>query len=136
MAKQANRNGAALGFEAKLWAAADKLRGNMEPSDYKHVALGLIFLKYISDAFEAKRAALTGEELADPEDPEEHLAENVFWVPRAPDGRICRPRSGSRQSARKSTMPCWRSRPGIPRSWGFCPRTTPARRSTRSCSVN
>ena len=83
MAKQANRNGAALGFEAKLWAAADKLRGNMEPSDYKHVALGLIFLKYISDAFEAKRAALTGEELADPEDPEEHLAENVFWVPRA-----------------------------------------------------
>ena len=41
--------GATLGFEAKLWAAADKLRGNMEPSDYKHVALGLIFLKYISD---------------------------------------------------------------------------------------
>lgn len=75
-------NGANLGFESKLWAAADKLRGNMEPSDYKHVALGLIFLKYISDAFEAKRAALLEEELADPEDPEEYLAENVFWVPR------------------------------------------------------
>ena len=55
MAKQANNNGANLGFEAQLWAAADKLRGNMEPSDYKHVVLGLIFLKYISDAFEAKR---------------------------------------------------------------------------------
>ena len=55
MAKQANNGGANLGFEAQLWAAADKLRGNMEPSDYKHVALGLIFLKYISDAFEAKR---------------------------------------------------------------------------------
>ena len=71
-----NKNGigANLGFEAKLWATADKLRGNMEPSDYKHVALGLIFLKYISDAFEAKRAALLEEELADPEDPEEYLA--------------------------------------------------------------
>ncbi|MCI0740822.1 MAG: type I restriction-modification system subunit M [Gemmataceae bacterium] len=75
-------NGANLGFEAKLWAAADKLRGNMEPSDYKHVALGLIFLKYISDAFEAKHEALLKEELADPEDPEEYLAENVFWVPK------------------------------------------------------
>ena len=64
-----------------MWAAADKLRGNMEPSDYKHVALGFIFLKYISDAFEAKREALLQEELADPEDPEEYLAENVFWVP-------------------------------------------------------
>ena len=80
MAKQANNNGANLGFEAQLWAAADKLRGNMEPSDYKHVALGLIFLKYISDAFEAKRAELLKEELADAEDPEEYLAENVFWV--------------------------------------------------------
>ena len=84
MTKRANSNGGAnLGFEAQLWVAADKLRGNMEPSDYKHVALGLIFLKYISDAFEAKRADLLTEELADPEDPEEYLAENVFWVPRA-----------------------------------------------------
>ena len=83
MAKLANNSGANLGFEAQLWAAADKLRGNMEPSDYKHVALGLIFLKYISDAFEAKRAELLTEELADAEDPEEYLAENVFWVPKA-----------------------------------------------------
>ena len=75
-------NGANLGFEAQLWATADKLRGNMEPSDYKHVALGLIFLKYISDAFEAKRAELLKEELADAEDPEEYIAENVFWVPK------------------------------------------------------
>ena len=82
MAIKATSNDANLGFEAQLWAAADKLRGNMEPSDYKHVALGLIFLKYISDAFEAKRAELLNEELADAEDPEEYLAENVFWVPR------------------------------------------------------
>ena len=83
MAKQTTNSGANLGFESQLWAAADKLRGNMEPSDYKHVALGLIFLKYISDAFEAKRAELLKEELADAEDPEEYLAENVFWVPKA-----------------------------------------------------
>ena len=82
LAKQ-NNAGTTLGFEAQLWAAAEKLRGNMEPFDYKHVALGLIFLKYISDAFEAKRAALLTEELAAPEDPEECLAENVFWVPKA-----------------------------------------------------
>ena len=82
MVKQANSIGANLGFEVQLWAAADKLRGNMEPSDYKHVALGLIFLKHISDGFEAKRTALLKEDLADAEDPEEYLAENVFWVPK------------------------------------------------------
>ena len=82
MTKQAKNNGANLGFEAQLFSAADKLCRNMEPSDYKHVALGLIFLKYISDAFEAKRAELLNEELADTEDPEEYLAENVFWVPK------------------------------------------------------
>ena len=83
MAKRANDNGAQLGFEAQLWAAADKLRGNMEPSDYKHVALGLIFLKHISDAFEARRAELLKDEQANPEDPDEYLSKNVFWVPQA-----------------------------------------------------
>ena len=57
-----NGNGANIGFEAELFQAADKLRGNLEPSEYKHVALGLIFLKYISDAFEAKRAELEKED--------------------------------------------------------------------------
>jgi len=80
--KKRDNNGANLGFEAKLFLAADKLRGNLEPGEYKHIVLGLIFLKYISDAFEAKRAALLQDEYADPEDPEEYLAENVFWVPK------------------------------------------------------
>lgn len=75
-------NGANLGFEADMFKAADKLRGNMEPSDYKHVALGLIFLKYISDAFETKRKALLGEDPHAAEDKDEYLAENVFWVPK------------------------------------------------------
>ncbi|MBL0946840.1 class I SAM-dependent DNA methyltransferase [Brevundimonas sp.] len=73
--------GGDLGFEAELFKAADKLRGNLEPSEYKHVALGLIFLKYISEAFEAQYEKLKGEEYADPEDPEEYLAAHVFWVP-------------------------------------------------------
>src|SRR5574341_1591254 len=83
MAKNSS-NGANLGFEEKLWAAADKLRNNMDAAEYKHVVLGLIFLKYISDAFEEKHAALLAEKSAgaDPEDPDEYRAENIFWVPR------------------------------------------------------
>src|SRR5512134_3559765 len=79
-----NGNGANLGFEAKLWLAADKLRGNMEPSEYKHVVLGLIFLKYISDAFEAKHTELEAQrdQGADPEDPDEYRAVSIFWVPK------------------------------------------------------
>src|SRR5580692_5856023 len=73
-------NGATLGFEAKLWQAADALRNNMDAAEYKHVVLGPIFLKYISDAFEAKHAELDAQrsEGADPEDPDEYRAENIF----------------------------------------------------------
>jgi type I restriction enzyme M protein len=72
-----------LGFEAKLWAAADALRNNMDAAEYKHVVLGLIFLKYISDAFEAKHDELVAQKAqgADPEDPDEYRATNIFWVP-------------------------------------------------------
>ena len=75
-------NNGDLNFTAELFKAADKLRGNLEPSEYKHVALGLIFLKYISDAFEGLHARLEADDYADAEDPEEYLAENVFWVPK------------------------------------------------------
>jgi type I restriction enzyme M protein len=75
-----------LGFEAKLWLAADKLRNNMDAAEYKHVVLGLIFLKYISDSFEEHHARLVvgeGEYAgANPEDKDEYLAANVFWVPK------------------------------------------------------
>jgi type I restriction enzyme M protein len=75
-----------LGFEAKLWLAADKLRNNMDAAEYKHVVLGLIFLKYISDSFEEHRAKLlagAGDYAgANAEDPDEYRAENVFWVPK------------------------------------------------------
>ncbi len=90
-------NSANLGFEAKMWAAADKLRGHMDAAEYKHVVLGLIFLKYISDAFEEHRAKLERETadsksewyVRDPaaryevlEDRDEYRAENIFWVPK------------------------------------------------------
>jgi type I restriction enzyme M protein len=77
-------NGASLGFENELWRAADALRSNMDAAEYKHVVLGLIFLKYISDAFEEQHAKLEADRKsgADPEDPDEYRAVNIFWVPK------------------------------------------------------
>jgi len=77
-------NSATVGLEAKLWAAADALRNNMDAAEYKHVVLGLIFLKYISDAFEAKHAELEAQKAqgANPEDPDEYRAASIFWVPK------------------------------------------------------
>lgn len=77
-------NGANLGFENQLWRAADALRSNMDAAEYKHVVLGLIFLKYISDAFEEHHAKLEAEQDqgADPEDRDEYKAFNIFWVPK------------------------------------------------------
>ena len=100
MAKTSDNRAASLGFEDKLWAAADVLRNNMDPAEYKHVVLGLIFLKYISDAFEERQDQLI-RSVSDPdaddyiadqqeredelahllEDRDEYLAEHVFWVP-------------------------------------------------------
>lgn len=95
--KTKDDSAARIGFEEKLWQAADKLRGSMDAAEYKHVVLGLIFLKYVSDTFEARRGWLVRES-ADPksdyyiksekqrlgllEDRDEYTAENVFWVPR------------------------------------------------------
>lgn len=94
---QKTGNGANLGFEATLWAAADTLRGHMDAAEYKHVVLGLIFLKYISDAFEDRHTTLETEladsksdwYIAEPqerylalEDRDEYQSVNVFWVPK------------------------------------------------------
>jgi type I restriction enzyme M protein len=75
---------ATVGYEAQLWQMADALRNNMDAAEYKHVVLGLIFLKYISDAFEAKHAELEAQvaQGADPEDPDEYRATSIFWVPK------------------------------------------------------
>ena len=81
--REQNGNGSSstLGYEAELWRMADTLRGSMDAADYKHVVLGLLFLKYISDAFEELRKRLQEEPYANPEDPDEYRAKNIFWVP-------------------------------------------------------
>mgnify|MGYP003813919247 CR=1 FL=1 len=84
MANNNTTNGNNQNFEQTLWAAADKLRGHLDAAEYKHVVLGLIFLKYISDAFQAlydDLAARAASDYTNPEDRDEYAAENVFWVP-------------------------------------------------------
>ena len=97
MSKQKS-NGANLGFENQMWAAADRLRGHIDASEYKHVVLGLIFLKYISDAFQDKYEQLEATkntEYTDPEDRDEYSAANIFWVPR--EARWSKLQAGAKQ---------------------------------------
>ena len=97
---QKRNNGATVGYEAELWQMADALRGSMDAAEYKHVVLGLIFLKYISDAFEELHGKLVAEKAqgADPEDPDEYrgAAHPVFWVP--PEARWPHLKAQARQS--------------------------------------
>ena len=89
--------GATIGYEAELWRMADTLRGSMDAAEYKHVVLGLIFLKYISDAFEEHRAKILaewGEDAAEERD--EYTADNIFWVP--PEARWQKLQEQARQS--------------------------------------
>ena len=79
-----NRQSAAVvGYEARLWDMANTLRGSIDASEYKHIVLGLLFLKYTSDAFAAARARIESEvdDGADPENRDEYAALSVFWVP-------------------------------------------------------
>jgi type I restriction-modification system DNA methylase subunit len=126
-----------LGFERELWRAADALRSNMDAAEYKHVVLGLIFLKYISDAFEEQHAKLEAERAqgADPEDPDEYRAVNIFWVPK--EARWSHLKANAKQPAigRSWMMPCSPSSATTPRSRACCPRTTPTRDSTSSASA-
>ena len=98
-AEQADESDATAGYESKYWKMADALRGSMDAAEYKHVVLGLIFLKYISDAFEEAYAQLEEEIVdgADPEDPDEYRAQNIFWVP--PEARWQHLKNQARQPA-------------------------------------
>jgi type I restriction enzyme M protein len=93
----ANGNGANVGYEGQLWRMADTLRGSMDAAEYKHVVLGLLFLKYVSDAFEEQHEALETEKSmgADPEDPDEYRANRIFWVP--PEARWTHLKQQARQ---------------------------------------
>ncbi len=98
MEKTGSKNGANVGYEAELWKMADALRGSMDAAEYKHVVLGLIFLKYISDAFEEQHAKLEAErgQGADSEDPDEYKAVSIFWVP--PEARWSYLKAKAKQS--------------------------------------
>ncbi len=101
---ESSQNSGASDFRTELWGMADALRGSMDAAEYKHVVLGLIFLKYISDAFEEAHAKLMDEvaEGADPEDPDEYRAKNIFWVP--PEARWPKLQSQARQPTIGRTM--------------------------------
>ncbi len=115
-AKAKRTNGGDLGFEATLWAV-DTLRGSMDASEYKHPVLGLIFLKYISDAFEELYAQLARDPESDPEDRDEYAARNVYWVPpAAPWSQI----AGKRKEVRRM------------RHVGGCPRHSSKADETRN----
>ena len=81
MPPNADADSATAGYEQKLWEMANALRGSMDAAEYKHVVLGLIFLKYISDAFEELREATEAEGIDDPEDLDVYRAKSIFWVP-------------------------------------------------------
>ena len=95
---EVQQGGALMGYEAELWQMADALRGSMDAAEYKHVVLGLIFLKYISDAFQELHAWLESKtaEGYDPEDMDEYRGENIFWVP--PEARWPHLKAQARQS--------------------------------------
>ncbi len=123
MARRATKTTPTRTLEATLWEAADKLRGNLEAAEYKHVVLGLVFLKYVSDAFTARRLELE-ETLADPasadyipsearrtrilESRDEYTSQNVFWIPER--ARWEHP-ARQRQAARHRAVPRRGDRP-------------------------
>ena len=110
MAKKKTEKGSSanIGFEAKLWQAADKLRNNMDAAEYKHVVLGLIFLKYISDTFEQHRAKLLAGKGdyagANPEDQDEYKPKMCFGCLRKLAGATCRPMRNNQRLASGLTM--------------------------------
>jgi len=114
------------------------LRNNMDAAEYKHIVLGLIFLKYISDAFEAKHAELAAAaaraEGADPEDPDEYKAASIFWVPREARWSHLKAQAPSRRSAARSTMPWTPSSARTQPSRASSRRTSPAPAWTKPAS--
>ena len=115
----ADADSATAGYEQKLWEMANALRGSMDAAEYKHVVLGLIFLKYISDAFEELREATEAEGVDDPEDLDVYKAKNIFSVP---------PESGWPDAGCWSTSPT----PARATSPGGCRRSSPATGSVLS----
>ena len=146
-----NKNGATLGFEATLYQAADKLRNNMDAAEYKHVVLGLIFLKYISDTFEEKHDGLL-KEFADPsgelyvkdetdrlqfvEDRDEYLSENIFYVPKEARWTYLQAKAKLPEIGTLIDNAMLAIEEETHVSKVFCPKTTRAQGLTNNASVN
>ena len=132
--KQKNKAFKPLNLEATLWAAADKMRGHMDAAEYKHVVLGLVFLKYISDAFEDRHRELLelervrGPTPRTPTSTGPSISFGFHWVP---GGRNFRRQPSSRRSGHSSMLRWKQSSVRTPRSRGYCPRTTRVR-----CSIS
>jgi type I restriction-modification system DNA methylase subunit len=104
MAGRTTNNGATLDFQSQLWAAADKLRGHMDASEYKHVVLGLIFLKYISDSFEEVHASLLQEKDATPKTGTNIWRKMSSGCRRKRAGHSCAAKPSNPRSANSWTM--------------------------------
>ena len=130
-------HGVTTGYEAELWRMADALRGSMDAAEYKHVVLGLIFLKYISDTFKERHTLLESEreQGADPEDPDEYRAENIFWVPSEARWTHLKAQAKQPTIGSSSTRRWPESSATTRRSRTCCPRTMPAPHSTNSGSA-
>ena len=121
----AETNTSNIGFEKQIWDAACVLRGNIDASEYKSVVLGLIFLKYISDRFEAKYQELVAEGDGFEEDKDEYTAENIFFVPENARWSVISAAAHTLRSARSSTRPCGALRRKTSGSKTFSPKTLP-----------
>jgi len=136
MAKQKVTNEEPL--EKQLWKATDKLRKNIDAAEYKHIVLGLIFLKYISDAFEVQYAKLQDEvkKGADPEDRDEYKADNVFFVPPSARWNFLRIAPNKAPSAKSWTMPWMQLKERTRHLKVYCPKYLPVKTSTPPVSAN
>lgn len=126
-----DKNTASLGFEQKIWEAADTLRGNLNAAEYEGVVLGLIFLKYISDKFEAKYQELLEDEYADEEDKDEYMAENVFFVPPTARWKVISESAHTPEIGQVIDDAMREIEDNNPRLKGILPKITPERNSTR-----
>ena len=127
----ADKNTAAIGFEQKIWEAADTLRGNLNAAEYEGVVLGLIFLKYISDKFESKYQELLADDYADAEDKDEYMADNVFFVPPTARWKAISAVAHTPEIGQKIDDAMREIEDNNPRaSRASCPKTMPARSST------
>lgn len=125
-----------LTLERNLFLAADRLRKNLEPSDYKHVVLGLIFLRHISLAFEARHETLMRDDPEAAEHRDEYIGENIFWVPKEARWSHLQANAPQPTIGRLIDEAMAAIEAQNPTLKGMLPKTTTARRSTRSCSAS